>query len=211
MTKLVRKPVPSVISRDSAHTIDLDLDDLDATPHKVAQANVALARSAPVLDISVDTGERNEVKRQEREKPAPLSIEVSPSSIQTNTAEVDAIFPSMPPKVLLPISETDRMTTGAVQPPGSTVSDAFLPSPLFHVDARHTTPCGTDPCAGYMSHVATDPESDFIDLEEGHRESEVDLVEQMGEDDEDVLILNGGVGIPIGPVSFIAPIFIEHG
>jgi hypothetical protein len=114
MTKLVRKLMPCVASRDHTYT---DLDPDDVTRRKADAVN---ARSAPVADSNINDGEQSEVKEREqerereREKPVPPTIYVSPSSNQTNSAEVDIILPSTPTKALLPISETEGMTSGAV-------------------------------------------------------------------------------------------------
>ncbi|OAX43284.1 NIF-domain-containing protein [Rhizopogon vinicolor AM-OR11-026] len=194
ITKLVRKLVPCVAPSDRTHAIDIDVD--AATRHGAADA--ANGRPAPAADVSVPDEKQGEVKEQEREKPTPLAIDVSPSS---NTAEVDVIVPPTPTKVLLPISETEGVTSGAVQPPGSTGVDIFSPPSPSHLDATHTTPGGTQSHAGDTSHTATDSEGSFTDEEaQGETEEpEVEEVEPMEEDDEDTLILNGGAGIPIGP------------
>lgn len=200
IAKLVRKLVPCVAPNDRTHAIDVDAD--DATRHGVADA--ANGPSAPTADASV-IGETQSDKEQEQEKSTPLAIDVSPSSI----AEVEVIVPPTPTKVLLPISETEGMTSGAVQPPGSTGADIFSPSPPSQVDLPHTTSGGTQSHAGDTSHTATDSEGSFTD-EEVHgepEEPEVEEVEPMEEDDEDTLILNGGAGIPIGPVSLIGSFY----
>lgn len=198
ITKLVRKLVPCVAPSDRTHAIEIDAD--DATRH--AAADATNGRSPPAADISVAGEKQNEVKE---EKPTPLTIDVSPSSLQTNAAEVEVIVPPTPTKVLLPISETEGVTSGAVQPPGSTGADLFSPSTPSHVDAPHTASGGTQSHAGDTSHTTTDSEGSFTD-EEAHGETEepeVEEVEPIEEDDEDTLILNGGAGIPIGPVSSI--------
>lgn len=198
ITKLVRKLVPCVAPSDRTHAIEIDTD--DTTRH--AAADATNGRSAPAADISVAGEKQSEVKE---EKPTPLAIDVSPSSLQTNAADVEVIVPPTPTKVLLPISETEGVTSGAVQPPGSTGADIFSPPTPSHVDAPHAASGGTQSHAGDTSHTATDSEGSFTD-EEAHGEAEepeVEEVEPTEEDDEDTLILNGGAGIPIGPVSSI--------
>jgi hypothetical protein len=69
------------------------------------------------------------------------------------------------------------------------------------VDAQHTSFEGSASYAEATLPTAADSEGIFTD-DVGHGESEVEFVEPISEDDEDILILNGGVGIPIGPVSF---------
>jgi RNA polymerase II subunit A small phosphatase-like protein len=201
IAKFVRKLVPCVAPSDRTHVIDIDVD--DATRPGVADA--ANGRPAPAVDVGVTGEKQNEPKEPELEKPTPLAIDVSPPPTQTSAAEVDVIVPPTPIKALLPISETEGVTSGAVQPPGSTGTDIFSPSPPSHLDTPHTTTPGTQSHAGDTLHTATDSEGSFTD-EEAHGEAEepeVEEVEPMEEDDEDALILNGGAGIPIGPVSFI--------
>jgi RNA polymerase II subunit A small phosphatase-like protein len=152
--------------------------------------------SAPSVDTSVSSEKQDEVKETEREKPTPVTT----PSMQTNLTEVDVIVSLTPAKALLPRFETEGMTSGAVQPPGSTGTDIFSPSQLSHGDASHTSLGGTISHAGDISHTATDSEDSFTDLEEGHGEKEVLEVEGV-EPMEDTLILNGGTGIPIGTVS----------
>ncbi|KAJ8580848.1 NIF-domain-containing protein [Rhizopogon salebrosus TDB-379] len=86
------------------------------------------------------------------------------------------------------------MTSGAVQPPGST--GVVSPSPAFHVDALHTTSGSAVLRAEDTPHTTA---GSFTGLDESHEESEVEQVGPVGDDDEDTLILNGGAGIPIGP------------
>lgn len=203
MTELVRTLIPCVAPRDRAHVIDLDPD--DATQHGDKAADAASARPVPAADISVNDGEQSEAKRHEPEWERERStlarvIDLPPSSIQTTTAEVDVIVPPTPTKTLLPISETEGMTSGAVQPPGSTGTNA-----------RFTTSEGTISHAIDTLRTVSDSEGSFTD-EGGHGKSEAEPVEPMSEDDEDTLILNGGAGIPTGPVSFIVSMIvsIEH-
>lgn len=203
IVKLVRKLVPCVAPSDRTHAIEVDVD--DATRHMAAET--ANGVSAPVADTSVPSEKQVEVKEQEREKPN-LVIEVSPAATETDPAEIEVIVPPTPTKALLPISETEGMTSGAVQPPGSTGTDIFSPSLSTPVDVSHTPSVGTPSHAGDTSHTATDSEGSFTD-EEGHGESEepeVEEVEPMEEDDEDALILNGGAGIPIGPDGELRPL-----
>lgn len=203
IAKLVRKLVPCVAPNDRTHAIEVDVD--DATRPKATDA--VNGASAPVADTSAPSEKQVEVKEQEREKPN-LVVEVSPPAMETDPVEIEVIVPPTPTKTLLPISETEGVTSGAVQPPGSTGADIFSPSLSTPVDVSHTPSASTPSHAGDTSHTATDSEGSFTD-EEGHgepEEPEVEEGEPMEEDDEDALILNGGAGIPIGPVSFLIPL-----
>ncbi|KAG1732265.1 NIF-domain-containing protein [Suillus paluster] len=198
MTKLVRKLMPCVAPSDRTHTIDVDAH--DAMRDKTTDSSNG--GSVPVFDISVSGEKQGELKDMKWEKPTQVAMEVCPPSTETNYAEVDVIVTPTSTMALLPISETEGMTSGAVQPPGSTGEDILLSSPSSHVDTLHTPSGGTQSHGGDISHTATDAKESFTDLEVDHgatEELEVEEVEPMEEGDEDVLILNGGTGIPIGP------------
>ena len=133
--------------------------------------------------------------------PPPISVPKDPSP--ADSQDVQVVIPPTPTKTLLPISETEGVTSGAVQPPGSSGSDIFSPQPIPHSDLSHA-PAAVQPHVGDTSHsTTTDSDGSFTD-EEGHgegEEAEQEEGEPMEEDDEDALIMNGGAGIPIGPVS----------
>ena len=177
--------------------------DVDGAPRH-GTADVVNGRPAPTGDISVAGEKQNEDTEPEQEKSAPLVLDTSPSTIQANTTEVEVIVPSTPTKALLPISETEGVTSGAVQPPGSTGTDIFSPSPPPQMDLTHPAPGGTHPYTGDTSRTPTDSEGSLTD-DELPADPEEPEVEEVGveEDDEDTLILNGGAGIPIGPVSSV--------
>lgn len=84
-----------------------------------------------------------------------------------------------PPNHLLPESETDGVTSGAVQPPGSS-GEAALHAGHSHI---HTSGNESDDTG------ASDDE-----YEDAHNMEDI-------EDDEERLIRQGGVGIPIGLAS----------
>lgn len=88
--------------------------------------------------------------------------------------------PTTPQK--LPVSETEGMTSGAVVPPGST---GVNHSPTH---SRHSNV------------PSTADESDGTSFTEEEELDEVNNLDEV-EDEEDRLIMNGGAGIPIGPVS----------
>ncbi|KAF9484440.1 NIF-domain-containing protein [Pholiota conissans] len=86
----------------------------------------------------------------------------------------EEIIPSTPSVHLLPLEETEGMTSGAVQPPGSTGD-----TPTH--ERTHLTP----------PNPTTDgEESDHTSYSEEPEDPE---------DEEERLIFNGGAGIPIGP------------
>lgn len=89
------------------------------------------------------------------------------------------VVPPTPTKQLLPLSETDGLTSGAVQPPGSTGDE--------HKHDVVRVPVGE---SGEDSDGSSEDEP-FADGQQ---------VEEW-EDDEQRLIRQGGAGIPVGPVS----------
>ena len=98
--------------------------------------------------------------------------------------DADVIVPPTPTKQLLPLSETDGLTSGAVQPPGSTGENIAHPHP--HVYEKR------------VAHdAADDSDSSFTNDEHLHDAVDVEDVE----DEEQRLIRLGGTGIPIMPVS----------
>ena len=92
----------------------------------------------------------------------------------------DLTVTSTPSKTLLPVAETEGVTSGAVQPPGSKGDD------VVHT-RTHSQDSGDESDA-----TTTFTEEDDMD--------EMNVIDDL-EDEEERLIMNGGVGIPIGPVS----------
>ncbi len=104
-----------------------------------------------------------------------------PLTIATTIPDGDIIVPPTPTNQLLPLSETDGLTSGAVQPPGSTGEN------LTH--SHH-----------YEKRVARDgDDSDSSFTDEGNLHEMITINDV--EDEEQRLIRSGGTGIPIGPVS----------
>lgn len=184
MTKLVRKLMPCrSVAPTNDHAHATDVDSRDSMRYKITEsAN------------GVSSEKQNEVKETERGKQTPVTI-AKASPPQTNLTEGGVVVSLAPHTALLPIFETEGVTSGAVQPPGSTRTDIFSPSQLLYGDASSG---GTKSYAGDMSYTATDSEGNFTDLEVGHGEKEVLEIEEV-DPMEDALILNGGTGIPIGP------------
>ena len=85
---------------------------------------------------------------------------------------------------MLPVAETEGVTSGAVQPPGSKGDD------VVHT-RTHSQDSGDESDA-----TTTFTEEEDID--------ELNAIDDL-EDEEERLIMNGGVGIPIGPVSVLFP------
>jgi RNA polymerase II subunit A small phosphatase-like protein len=88
------------------------------------------------------------------------------------------------PVSLLPPAETEGVTSGAVQAPGSTGE-----SVLNHHPAKRDS--------AVPANDGEETDTSFTDDEDMDDVNNVD----DAQDEEDRLILNGGAGIPIGPVS----------
>ncbi|KAI0930104.1 hypothetical protein AcV5_006898 [Taiwanofungus camphoratus] len=111
--------------------------------------------------------------------PPPLHPIVDPGS----TADPEILIPPTPSR-LLPRSETHGLTAGAVQPPGSTGHDVTFEHGHAH------TPDSAD-----------ESDSSFTE-EEVFR----DLMRMDEEDEEQILIRKGGIGIPIGLDGTLQPL-----
>lgn len=102
----------------------------------------------------------------------PLTVVTLPVS-----EDSEVIIP--PPNHLLPESETEGVTSGAVQAPGSTGEEAL------HAEHSHIHTSGNE---SDETGVSDD------EYEDAHNMEDI-------EDEEDRLIRQGGAGIPTGPVS----------
>ena len=190
-SKLIRKLVPCVAQSPRTHTVDLGDGDTLSTkeqekpgirdPEPDGQPPLAItpaetSKKTPPVEPSTSTAARL----------APLTIIPPPLSTDDDTAS-----PPTPTRNLLPKSETAGVTSGAVQPPGSG-GGILSPHPHQHSHA-HGGRNHTDP-------PSDGDESDETNFTEDDDGEDVNVIEEA-EDEEDRLIMNGGAGIPIGPVS----------
>ena len=111
-------------------------------------------------------------------EPPKLTIDTESRPVTPPAEEVDVVLPPTPETKLLPPEETEGVTSGAVQPPGS----------------KGDSPIHEKAHSSRRNSVADGEDSDGTSYTE---EEEIEEVE----DDEDRLIFNGGAGIPIGPAS----------
>ena len=114
-------------------------------------------------------------------EPTLQQLNVTPPEPAAPDNNLDIVVPPTPTKVI-PESETGGVTSSAVVPPGSTAGEV---AQLFARQAH-------EPSSG--------DESDGTSFTEDEEAEDVHGVDEA-EDDEDRLILSGGAGIPIGPVS----------
>lgn len=170
-SKLIRFLVPCISPSSSAHPVELQEPVAKApVPEKLESKVEEEEKSAPS-----ETTLPQDTLRVEPPKP----IIVTDSRPITPTAEdAEVILPPTPTTHLLPPEETEGMTSGAVQPPGSkgdsSTHEKPQPSPVH-------------------------PNADGDESEDtSYTEEEL----EEAEDEEDRLIFNGGAGIPIGPVSY---------
>ncbi|EMD37278.1 hypothetical protein CERSUDRAFT_49651 [Gelatoporia subvermispora B] len=114
----------------------------------------------------------------------------SPAPFLAPGPDVDVVVPPTPTKQLLPLEETDGVTSGAVQPPGSTGEE------IVHSHG-HTHDSGDDSDGSYSDDAIL---NEFIAISD--------------EEEEQRLIKRGGAGIPIDndgvPRPLLPPIAPEH-
>ena len=185
------------IGASKAHPTDID----SAAPLREKQRDPDLEK--------VDTEERPSEKKDKAQEAssshghtvepptvttAPLTISSQPLILlpPTPTSDPTILIPPSPKSHRLPRDETEGVTSGAVQPPGST---------------------GTEEPESGVTHQRTHDEesertdsSSFTDDDERERGvlsagAGAGIHEEDLEDEDDRLIFNGGAGIPIGPVS----------
>ncbi|KAL0068724.1 hypothetical protein AAF712_004053 [Marasmius tenuissimus] len=127
----------------------------------------------------------------------PPAAAPSPTTATPVDPEADVIIQPPLSAQLLPPETTDGVTSGAVQPPGST---GLTP-------ANGTSPLPTTPDA-VLTRTTT---RDTQESEETHMTESVSAIE---DEEEERLIRNGGVGIPLGPdgtpMPLLPPIAPEH-
>jgi RNA polymerase II subunit A small phosphatase-like protein len=139
--------------------------------------------STPTGDVaSTGPGDSPSISQQDK-VPLPLNVSIPPP-VTGSDSEAEVIVPPSPSSKLLPYSETEGVTSGAVQPPGSSGGSSI------HREKRHSG----DSTAAALDGGDTDG-SDFTEEDEEPLPS--DVVDE--DDEEEALILNGGIGIPIGP------------
>ena len=196
LSKLVRVLIPCVIPSSRAHDIDLPGDaqptvTIPASKEKPASVGTVGETSSPAQ--SGRTTEPAQSSHQTSD-PSTSSTVVSPPPIPRSdalpqppkdaisvdpTAVNDLTVASTPSKTLS-VGGAEGVTSAAVQPPGSKGDDVVVHTRTHSQDSGDESDATT-----------TFTEEDDVD------ENVIDDLE----DEEERLIMNGGVGIPIGPVS----------
>jgi len=187
-SRLVRKLVPCT---STSRTHPLDIDD-KASGTSELDSSIVLKEKQGLKDVEKESGPSHPSKGTIDTTPAPSPTDTS-SSLPLATSNPVAIISLPPPvdsdviippsKQLLPESETEGVTSGAVQPPGSTGEENL------HDHTMHGHPSGN--------------ETDDTGGDEEYQDA--NNMEDM-EDDEDRLIRQGGAGIPIGSDGELQPL-----
>lgn len=109
--------------------------------------------------------------------------------------------------------QTAGMTSSAVQPPGSG-SELLQTTPSRQAALRREsegTPSAEQTSSGGYTEMLQTEGTDSQDQDENvDAEGEDDYAEEEYEDEEDRLIAQGGIGIPLDEVSWIAQRVEEH-
>ncbi len=199
LSKLLRVLVPCVGPSSRAHPIDLHEKALAPAPHVPAPAktNGAAANGLkekqaakeaeelppapqpqePAAGGAPSTANDAQASTSAQEIPPPLQ----PIDIPPPPEDPSVIVPPSPTRTL-PLEETEGVTSGAVQPPGSTGDES-----IHNRSRRNSREMGEE----------SDGSTSFTEDEDVEEGTPVDEVE----DEEERLIMQGGAGIPIGPVS----------
>lgn len=190
LSKLIHILVPCVAPSSRSHPIEIDdaasaASELPSASHEKPGTKAAghvVPDSAALAAPPKDAGSSSET----RDAVEPVIL--TPLTLQPQTPSVNAevIVPPTPTTHLLPRSETEGVTSGAVQPPGSTGGSVHHEK----VHSRDST-VPSNASEGDDSEGTSFTEDE--DLEDG-------TVPDDLEDEEDKLILSGGAGIPIGAV-----------
>lgn len=163
LEKILFKLLPCVAPSERAHPVE----PLDTLPTEKAAQQAPDPIQAPSSHPAPPAPEAISEPKPE-EPPAVVPVE-------------ELMAPPTPVSLLSP-AETEGVTSGAVQPPGSTGE-----SVLHHPAKRDSAIPANDGDESDTS-FTDDEDMDDVNLDDAQEE-------------EDRLILNGGAGIPIGPVS----------
>ncbi|KAG6830803.1 hypothetical protein H0H92_014652 [Tricholoma furcatifolium] len=184
--RLIRVLVPCVSSSDDTHPIEpIDTASLAGSKEKQPSPSFEHPVPPPTAQVVQD--------------PAPLAPPVVADSPNLTTPEPVSVIPIEPspdaevpiqptppsPPHILPLDETEGVTSGAVQAPGSTGGSPKLENKRHSEDSA-------PPSNASNSNEEDSEGTSFTEDED------IDGLDEM-EDDEDRLIMNGGAGIPIGP------------
>jgi len=195
LNKLVRVLIPCVTPSSRAHDIELPGDAQPTSTDPAAKEKHASVGTVGEPSSSVQNGRTPEPAQSSHQTGAPStsSTVVSPQLLSrpdtlpqppkdATSADLvttnDHTIISTPSKTSPPVGERENVTSGGVQPPGSKGDD------IVHT-RTHSQDSGDE----------SDATTTFTEEDDGDN-----VIDDL-EDEEERLIMNGGVGIPIGPVS----------
>lgn len=177
LEKLFHFLIPCISSSSAAHPVEVQEPVIaNPEPEKEVTKAVEPEKSSP-SQVTLP----NDPSRTDLPKPTIVTSHSRP--VTPIGEDADVVLPPTPTTQLLPPDETEGMTSGAVQPPGSK---------------------GDSPLHEKLHHAPTHTNGDGDESETSYEE---ELDDQ--EDEEDRLILNGGAGIPMGPVSHCVGSFVS--
>lgn len=183
LSRVVNKVVPCVNPDQSQLNQDLQLSHLSDTDPSFPLKDITLLKPSDSLTQNPSLDD------QEESPPIAAGFIATPTSSHSPPSPTDSEVLVQPPPTshLLPEDETDGMTSGAVQPPGSTGDEIARSN-------THDTSEDSD-------------RTSFTDDDEHHYMRDE-------QDEEENLIKAGGSGIPIGPDGLpkplLPPISPEH-
>ncbi|KAJ7346544.1 HAD-like domain-containing protein [Mycena albidolilacea] len=171
--KILHILLPCVAPSSRAHPVEsLDIP-TEKSAEQPVQAPDPSQTVPPTSAAPVPDADPVPDQKHDEEPPAP------PPAVP-----VDELMAPPTPVSLLPPAETEGVTSGAVQAPGSTGESALHPQ---HPSKRDSTVPATND--------GDESDTSFTDDEDMDDVNNID----DAQDEEDRLILNGGAGIPIGP------------
>ncbi|KAL4262573.1 Mitochondrial import inner membrane translocase subunit TIM50 [Pleurotus pulmonarius] len=185
---------PSLLTRVMHRVVPCVSDPFtpDASPTTVDAASVASEPRSSVAHVDALSGKDPEAEtppQPSADVPAALVAPIAPTDDSPLPLETEIIVPPPPSSHLSPPDETDGVTSGAVQPPGST----------------------GDQVGKVPSHPPTE-DSDETSFTTDEGEEDRHTMDEQAE--EEMLIRNGGSGIPIGsdgiPQPLLPPIAPQH-
>ncbi|KAL0575592.1 hypothetical protein V5O48_006377 [Marasmius crinis-equi] len=185
-SRFIRKLIPCIPSSPRSQPIEVD-EPAPSSKEKSKPSSTA----KPPETVSSDAPKQPEQTAEGADQPAqsdtaaPPSHSLPPLTVPpASSSDAEVIVPPTPTNQLLPVTETEGVTSGAVQPPGSSGTVNKRISTHSISPTNGTAPEGED---SEGSSFTEDEE-----LDDAHHLDDV-------EDEEERLIMNGGAGIPIGP------------
>lgn len=182
--------VPCVGGSSKAHPVDIDIEKprptesaapatTDLKEKQTAKEAEELPPKPSTSEVATPLEEVPKPSEQEEGRGTPVPPPLQPIDVPPPSDDPAVVVPPTPTKSVLPKDESGGVLSGSVQPIGSTGEE--VAQEHRHRDSDHESDGST---------------SFTEDEEEVEEPNAIDEVE----DEEERLIMNGGAGIPIGPV-----------